>query len=129
MKIIIENGGDIFIKRSTESVISIFAGQSPISRHVGIKIPQKLMPLGVCTSSGSVGHSLSFGKADSVTVLSSSTPVADAAATRLGNETKNYNDINEALKIAQAIPDLIGAVIVCGEKLGAWGDIELVNLS
>ncbi len=128
-EIIIENGGDIFLKRNEECIISIFAGLSQLSQHIGIKVPQSSMPMGICTSSGSVGHSLSFGKADSVTVLSASTPVADAAATRLGNEIKNARDIDSALKVAKTISGIIGVVIICGENLGALGDIELVKLS
>ena len=58
----------------------------PLSYKVGVVVPAEAMPAAVCTSSGTVGHSLSFGEADSVTVLASSTALADAVATRLGNE-------------------------------------------
>ncbi len=60
-EVIVENGGDIFLKSSSQRVISIFAGTSPLSQKVGIKIPAEDTPIGVCTSSGKIGHSLSFG--------------------------------------------------------------------
>ena len=130
-EIMIENGGDIYLKRNRECVASVFAGRSPLNQKVGLRIPQKLMPVGLCTSSGTVGHSLSLGRADSVTVLAPSVPLADAAATRLGNEVSegDQENINEVLGIAKTIPGLLGVVIICGKNMGAWGQIDLVALS
>jgi ApbE superfamily uncharacterized protein (UPF0280 family) len=127
-EISVENGGDVFLNRSKECVAAIFAGPSPLSNRIGIKIPKTMMPLGVCTSSGTVGHSLSLGQADSVTVLSPSIALADAAATRLGNEIKKAEDLDHALTIAKGLSGVIGVVIVMGPKLGAWGEINLVKL-
>lgn len=130
-EVIVENGGDIFLKRNQQCISAIFAGQSPLNQKVGIKIAKELMPIGVCTSSGSVGHSLSLGQADSVTVLAASTPLADAAATRIGNEVSSNgaaDDIKKALETAATIPDLIGVVVIQGEQMGAWGSIDLVGL-
>lgn len=130
-EIIIENGGDIFIKRNKECITSIFTGQSPLNQKLGIKIAKADMPIGVCTSSGTVGHSLSLGQADSVTVLAASTPLADAAATRIGNEVSSKaagSAIEHALDIGRNISGLSGVVIIQGEKIGAWGEINLVGL-
>ncbi len=127
-EIMIENGGDIFLKRQKECLVAIFAGQSPLSQQVGIRIPAAQMPIGICTSSGAVGHSLSLGKADSVTVLAPSTPLADAVATRLGNEVSGRGDINRALQVAQSIPDISGVVIILDNQLGAWGAVDLVEI-
>ncbi|MBU4263615.1 MAG: UPF0280 family protein [Proteobacteria bacterium] len=127
-EIIIENGGDIFMHRHQDSIAAIFAGASPLSNKIGIKIPKSFMPLGICTSSGTIGHSLSFGQADSVTVLAASASVADAAATRLGNELTKKTDMNHALAVARNLSGLRGVVIVKDDHLGVWGDIELAPL-
>ena len=129
-EVIVENGGDIFLKRKKEVVAAIFAAGSPLNQKVGIRIPASLMPVGLCTSSGTVGHSLSLGKADSVTVLAPSTLLADAAATRLGNEVKtgDQGSINAALAVARTIPGILGVVIICGKNMGAWGQVDLVGL-
>ncbi|MBU1708527.1 MAG: UPF0280 family protein [Proteobacteria bacterium] len=127
-EIMVENGGDIFLQKKNNCTVSIFAGDSPLSYKVGLAIPSRQMPLGICTSSGTVGHSLSLGSADSVTVLAPSTSLADAVATRLGNEIIKADDINRALGVAKSITGIIGAVIIRGDQLGAWGDIELVGL-
>ncbi len=129
-EVIVENGGDIFIKRNKECIASIFAGQSPLNQKVGIRIDADLMPVGLCTSSGTVGHSLSLGEADSVTVLAASTPLADAAATRLGNEVsaEGKGNIDQVLEIAKTIPGILGVVIICGKQIGAWGKIDLAGM-
>ena len=127
-EVVVENGGDIFMQRQKDCTAAIFAGESPLSYRVGIRIPAREMPLGICTSSGTVGHSLSLGQADSVTVIARSTALADAAATRLGNEVGKARDIGPSLKLAAKIPGLSGVVIVVGEELGAWGQVELVEI-
>lgn len=130
-EVMVENGGDIFMHRRKECVAAIFAGQSPLNQRVGVRIRPVQMPLGICTSSGTVGHSLSLGEADSVTVLAASTPLADSVATRLGNEVlpgSGVEGINRALTLARGIAGLMGVVIIQGEQLGAWGDIDLVKL-
>jgi len=127
-EIIAENGGDIFISTAEEIIVEIFAGASPFSQKIGIKVLPSEMPLGVCTSSGTVGPSLSFGKADAVTIVSPSTALADSAATAVGNRVKKADDIPFGLKVAESLPEIKGAVIIMGEKMGAWGNIELVKL-
>ncbi len=131
-EIIVENGGDIFLKREQDCSVAIFAGESPLSYKVGVRLQASAMPLGICTSSGTVGHSLSLGDADSVTVLARSTPLADASATRLGNEVGKGKDgtagIQNALKKAAEIPGISGVIVICGELMGAYGDVELVNI-
>ncbi|MDK9705940.1 MAG: UPF0280 family protein [Desulforhopalus sp.] len=132
-EVIVENGGDIFFCRTKECTAAIFAGESPLSMKVGIKLAAARMPVGVCTSSGTVGHSLSFGLADAVVVIAGSTSLADAAATRVGNEAGNATNSDEgikrALQVAMTIAGVQGAVVIRGEKIGAVGDVELVKLS
>lgn len=124
----IENGGDIFLARREECVVGIFAGTSTLSNRVGLRIFPARMPLGLCTSSGTVGHSLSFGTADAVTVLAASTSLADAAATRIGNVVQSVRDLDGALAIGRAIDGVQGVVVIKDDQLGAWGEVELVRL-
>ncbi len=127
-EVIVENGGDIFMSRRQECLVRIFAGASPLSDKVALRIAPERMPLGVCCSSGTVGHSLSLGCADAAIVLSRSTPLADAAATTLGNKVQGPADLHAALATVQAIPGVFGAVVICQEQLGAWGDVLLEPL-
>lgn len=126
--LIIENGGDIYIKSSADVHVGLFAGRSPLSDRVSIKVRKEEMPLGVCTSSGTVGHSLSFGCADACCVKCKSVALADAAATAVGNFVKSNQDIQSALKAGMDIEGVLGIVIIVGKHLGVIGDIELVEV-
>jgi uncharacterized protein len=127
-EIIVENGGDLFLKVASPAIISLFAGQSPLSHRVGLKIAPELSPLGVCTSSGTVGPSLSFGRADAACILAPNAALADAAASGLGNRVADAGALASALEWAVSVPGLLGAVVIVGDKLGAWGRVELTPL-
>jgi ApbE superfamily uncharacterized protein (UPF0280 family) len=127
-EVVVENGGDIFMQSSTERKIGLFAGESPLNMKVGVRVPPERTPLGICTSSGTVGHSTSFGKADAVCVISPSCTLADAAATALGNWVQGKRDIEQVLEEGQKIAGVEGMVIIVGDAMGAWGEYELVKL-
>lgn len=127
-QVIVENGGDIFMKTNNISNAAVYAGQSPLSMRVGIAIDSSAQPVSVCTSSGTIGPSLSFGKADAAVVVSHDAYLADACATRLGNEIQTAEDITRAVELICGIPGVIGALAVVGEVCGAAGNIELVTL-
>lgn len=127
-EIMIENGGDIYLKSYEDKIISIFAGASPFSNRVGIKIKSEDTPIGICTSAGKVGHSLSFGQTDAVVVVSEDTLLADAVATAIGNIVKTSKDIKAGLEFGKSILGIVGIVIIIDEELGAYGDIELVEI-
>jgi ApbE superfamily uncharacterized protein (UPF0280 family) len=127
-EVVVENGGDIFMKISRTMLIGIYAGESPFTGKIALEISPEETPLGVCTSSGTVGHSLSFGAADAVIALSRSAALADAAATAIGNRIKNVDDIDVTIEQAQAIDGLVGVVIIKDDKMGMWGKVKLVSL-
>lgn len=127
--IIVENGGDIYLTGVNERVVGIFAGESPLSGKLGIRIPPRQMPCGVCTSSGTVGHSLSFGNADAALVIASDPALSDAVATAMGNRIKQASDIAAALEWAMGIKGVVGVVGILGDQFGALGDVELVALT
>jgi len=127
-EIIIENGGDIFIQTNQPVTIGIFANRSPLNMRMGLKIDCCGRPMAVCTSSGTVGHSLSLGTADAVTVVSRSCPVADAAATAIANRVKQKSDVKEAISFGKDIKGVKGLVIIINNKAGLWGDLNVVQL-
>lgn len=123
-EIIIENGGDIFIQSTKTRRISLYT-HNQYFKNLGLKIKPTQGPLGICTSSGIIGHALSFGKADSVTVISENPALADAAATALGNRIVQAKDIDSGLEWIKTIPGIQGALVMIEDQLGAWGKIEL----
>lgn len=127
-EVIVENGGDIFLKTDIPVTIGIFAGKSPLNMRIGLRVNSAKRPMAVCTSSGTIGHSLSMGKADAVCVVSESCSLADAAATAIGNHVKSKIDIKEAADFGKNIQGISGFIIVVEDKICAWGDVELVPL-
>lgn len=127
-EVIVENGGDIFLLSEKEVRVGIFAHTSPLSFRVGLRISAARQGWGVCTSSGTVGPSLSLGRADAVCILSPSAALADAAATAVGNLVRSPSDVSRGLEKAQTIPGLTGVVIIIGDKLGAWGGVQLIEI-
>ncbi len=124
-EIIVENGGDIFLVTKRQRRVGIYAGSSPFSGKLALEIEPEDTPLGICTSSGTVGHSLSLGEADAVVILAASAALADAAATAVGNVAGSEEDIPRALKKAQSIQGVLGVVVIKGEKMGAWGKVKI----
>lgn len=126
-EIIIENGGDIFLKSKKARYVGLFAGKSKIWQKVKLKIRPCNRPLGICTSSGTVGHSLSFGRADSVVILAKSATLADAVATAVANRVKGKEDLKAALNFSRSISGVSGAVIIIDNHLISWGAFKFVN--
>jgi ApbE superfamily uncharacterized protein (UPF0280 family) len=124
-EIIVENGGDIFMKSLSLRTVSIYAGNSPLSNTLALEISPGDTPLGICTSSGTIGHSLSYGKADAVVIVSPSASLADAVATAAGNLIKTEVDIQAGMEFTEKIPGVKGAVIIINDKIGVHGDLKL----
>lgn len=127
-EVIVENGGDTFIAVTGDITVALYAGESPFSMKVGLAFKAIKAPFAVCTSSGTVGHSLSFGKSDAVCVVSPSGALADAAATSIGNRVKDAGSIDSAIDFGKTIPGVEGLVVVVGSRIGFWGDLELVRV-
>lgn len=126
--VIVENGGDIWLKTSRIRKVSIFAGNSPFSQRIGLEIRPANTPLGICTSSGTVGHSLSFGCADAVVILAPSAVLADAVATAACNRVQGIADLPKAVEWALTVPGVTGAVAILADKLAVQGEVKLLPL-
>ncbi len=125
---IIENGGDIYIFARQETSIALYAGEGPLSGRLAVKIIPGMTPLSVCSSSGRMGHSISFGDCDLATVTSCDGALADAAATLACNLVKSGKDIESALERITAIKGVQGVLIVKNDKIGIAGSFpEIVK--
>ncbi|MDD3455072.1 MAG: UPF0280 family protein, partial [Methanobacteriales archaeon] len=124
---IIDNGGDIALINDRKVNIGLYAGDSPLSGEIGFQLKASRKPRGVCTSSGTVGHSISFGRADAVTVFASQASIADALATSIANAANGASDheaVENALEKAEGFKDYFhGILVVVGENAGIIGRI------
>jgi hypothetical protein len=128
-EVIVENGGDIFIKTTASLTIGLYAGTSPLSGTLGFRIEPERTPLGICSSSGTMGHSISFGACDLATVFAGDAALADAAATLAANLVRTADDIEPTLARVAAIPGILGLLLIKGDRIGLCGDLPaLVKL-
>lgn len=124
-EVIVENGGDIYASVAEDMDISVFAGQSPLSEKVGLHIPAAAFPCGICTSSGTVGPSLSLGRADAMMIVCQDVLLADSYATAMANRIKTVNDLQPVIEQIQNIPEILGTLAVKDDKLAVCGLYEL----
>lgn len=125
-EVIVENGGDIFLRTAKKRVLGVYAGEdSPFTGKLALEVGPAPEGLGVCTSSGTVSHSLSFGRSDAVVVIAADAALADAAATATGNILKRPEDMARGIDFARSIGGVTGVVVMMKDKMGSWGDIKL----
>lgn len=123
-EIVIENGGDFYLLLEKDLLMTIYAGSSPLSGRIGVVIPAVGSPWGVCTSSGTVGHSFSYGKADAVMVACESPLLADGWATSLANQVQSPADIPGVLSFSEQFDEIVSLVVICKDKVGIRGNFD-----
>lgn len=126
--VIVENGGDLFVKTTRERLVGVIAGLSPFSNRIAVRIKPEESPVGLCTSSGTVGPSLSLGRADAAIVKATSASLADAVATGTGNRVLSKDKLLEAVEYAKGIMGVTGVLVIKDDQMAAWGEIELVPI-
>jgi ApbE superfamily uncharacterized protein (UPF0280 family) len=120
--VIVENGGDIFLRVTRDVRVGFYHGKNKILNSLRLKIKPRNTPLGVCASSGTLGHSLSFGIADSVVVAAGNAALADAVATAAANRVNTKEDCAGAVDFARSIKGVRGVIVVLGDQMAGWGD-------
>ena len=128
-QVIVENGGDIFMKVVERASVAILAGKSPLSNKIALLVEPGGRSCGICTSSGTAGHAYSEGRADAAVILSPSAALADAVATAVANRVQGPADLEQALSFARSIEGVNGALLICGERIALWGQIQLQPLA
>jgi uncharacterized protein len=124
-EIVVENGGDIYMSLKNDLVLSVYAGNSLLSGKIALTIPSHFTPVGICTSAGNVGPSVSLGKADAVMIACKNTALADAYATAFGNMVKTASDISKAIDQARNCKEILSTVIICENQIGIIGQFNL----
>jgi hypothetical protein len=126
--VVMDNGGDVVLFIDRPVIVGIFTGPAKI-RDIALRFLPRPGIFSVCTSSGTVGHSLSFGRADAATIIAHDGYLADAMATALGNSVKNNleKEIGQAVQAA-LIDGIEGLLVVANDRLGLGGELpEIVR--
>ncbi|KAF5412364.1 MAG: hypothetical protein C5S38_08410 [Candidatus Methanophagaceae archaeon] len=125
----VDNGGDVALITDRDVLVGIYAGESPFSNKIALKIRPSSVLLGICTSSGSVGHSISFGNADAATVMSNSASLSDAGATALCNSVSDAHSVKNAFQTIEHVDGIRGALVIYKDVLATCGKLaEIVRL-
>lgn len=117
---IIENGGDIALKTNKKSIISIYAGENNYYKNLGFEIKAKKDGYGICTSSGTFGHSKSFGVSDATIVFSKQASIADGLATSIANKAQGKDKesmINNALEASDKYKEYYDGILIIKDDL------------
>jgi ApbE superfamily uncharacterized protein (UPF0280 family) len=121
--VMIDNGGDISLMTDCETVVKIYSGNDSTD-GVGLVIPstgEKIV--GICSSSGRVGHSISLGNSDISTVFSDDPVLSDACATALGNMVSTPSDLQTAVEAICRIHGVRGCFAMIDETVAFCGDL------
>jgi ApbE superfamily uncharacterized protein (UPF0280 family) len=123
----VENGGDIAIINNRSMVCGIY---SNTIKDIGFKLKPRTKPLGICTSSSTVGHSISFGNSESVTVVGSHASICDGLATRIANDVYGESDedgMEGGLESAEGYREYFdGVLITIGDLVGTVGRLPKI---
>ncbi|MBD3227950.1 MAG: UPF0280 family protein [Candidatus Lokiarchaeota archaeon] len=123
---LVENGGEIAIDSEKSMKIALYAGYNDLNLNVGFLIEKKNCPIGIGTSSATIGHAVSLGEADAVTVFAENATLGDTAATKIANLVKG-EDIEKSIKAgldaADDLPEIRGVFINRENKIGSTGKI------
>ncbi|MEF2145480.1 MAG: UPF0280 family protein [Desulfovibrionaceae bacterium] len=127
--VLVENGGDLFLHSTRERKVALLA-EPESGASLGLRLEAASFPLSICSSSANIGHSLSLGAGDLVTVIADTGVLADAAATALCNVLRSARDLDKVLALARqwTAHGLRGVFAQGGGRIAAWGDVELVAL-
>ena len=120
---IVDNGGDLALLLDRETSIGLYAGERV--QGIGFLCPPREGVFGICTSSATIGPSISFGASDAATVIAPDVTLADACATRLGNLLTSDSEevMRSALGDVCSIDGVEGALAVVGERIAMKGHL------
>lgn len=125
---IVDNGGDIALFIREPVKVGIFAGNASL-KELAFEVEPRETVFGICTSSGTVGPSHSYGRADAAVIISLNVLLADAAATALGNRIQKGKDLKSAFDFLKKERDIEGALAIIDDKIGMFGTLPKLTRS
>jgi ApbE superfamily uncharacterized protein (UPF0280 family) len=122
-EVIVENGGDIYLRAAEPVIIALNTGTAKLSNRLGFSLQPSDTPISICSSSGQMGHSTSLGTCDLATVVAKDAALADAAATQAANLVNSEEDVNQALQRIAAFEVIFVILIVKNDRVGLAGKL------
>jgi ApbE superfamily uncharacterized protein (UPF0280 family) len=122
-EVIVDNGGDIYLKAVEPVLIALGTGTAKLADRLAFLVEPDQTPLAICSSSGRMGHSMSFGRCDLATIVAKDAALADAAATQAGNLVRTVEDVDAALEKIMRIEGVDGVMLVKDDRVGLAGHL------
>lgn len=118
---IVENGGDIAFYSPEPRLVGIFADH-PVFRDLAFSVSSDRI-VGICSSSRTVGPSVSLGSSSISTVFADDVVLADCCATALGNLVRDESHIQDAVRDIGSREGVSGCMACCGDKVAMFGSL------
>ena len=121
---IVENGGDIAMMIDRDTSVGLYSGDDRM-RDLALDVMPRDHIFGICSSSGNIGPSVSFGISGICTVISDDVILADCCATSLGNLVKEgtSDSLSKALETIASIEGVDGCLAYVNGLFGTAGDV------
>lgn len=122
---VVDNGGDIAFCSPDPMPVGVFADH-PVFRDMAFHAASDRI-IGICSSSRTVGPSVSFGESSISTVVSDDVILADCCATALGNMVVDEDSLGPSVETIGSIEGITGCMACCGGRVAMYGDLpELI---
>jgi len=123
----VDNGGDIAMIIEHPVTVEVFSNPDS-SAAIALEMEPTGGITGVCTSSGRLGHSISFGDADAAVAIATNAYLADALATAIGNKVKDKQSLQTCFDAFRHITEFTGGLVLRDGDVAMYGRLpRIVN--
>ena len=116
----VDNGGDIALLLESAGTVEIFS--EPDSRSAcALELEPTDTIIGICTSSGRLGHSISLGNSDAAVAIADNAILADALATAIGNRVAGADSLKTCFDPFKEIKGFIAGLAMIDGSVSIHG--------
>jgi len=124
----VDNGGDIAMKLDKAITLEVFTDPDS-GKAFGFELGPTESAMGICSSSGKLGHSISFGNSDVVVAIAEDAVLADALATAIGNRVIDQESLKTCFDPFKTIRGGVGFLAMLDGEVAVFGKVpELVEV-
>ncbi|MCU0859184.1 MAG: UPF0280 family protein [Thermoplasmata archaeon] len=118
----VDNGGDIALLLEEPATVEVFC-EPGAKEAFGFEMPPAGSMVGVCSSSGRLGHSISLGDADVAVAFADDAVLADALATAIGNRVVDSESMQSCFEPFKGIRGFRGGLALRDGEVAMWGEL------
>ncbi|UCE81287.1 MAG: UPF0280 family protein [Methanobacteriota archaeon] len=121
----VDNGGDIALVLEKPAIIEIYS-EPGASEAAALEMEPEGEIVGVCSSSGRLGHSISLGESNVSVAIGDSAVLADAVATAIGNGIRREEDLETCHEPFRHLRGLRGGLVMFDDSVSMWGRVPRI---